>query len=117
VTNIIKIHQTTANPRFNIDAGVTVLKNVSELWRTESMENKLKLCYTIGKNNHLTVTYSSAHRVADDAQFQESALDSFRWPGLAMDLLHNIEVDDGKGELGFDIAARGREVCATLEPS
>ncbi|WVF70073.1 hypothetical protein IAT40_004860 [Kwoniella sp. CBS 6097] len=101
LTNILKADKST-RPTERIGLTVISLKLLEEvikLLQTEGLEERVRLCFIL------------ASLVADDATLQKSAAERC-CPTLIVGMLHQINQDESKGELGNDLASRSRE--ATL---
>ncbi|WVQ97812.1 hypothetical protein IAU59_004927 [Kwoniella sp. CBS 9459] len=101
LTNILKADKRT-KPTERIGSTVISLKLLEEvikLLQTEKLEERVRLCFIL------------AALVADDATLQKSAAERC-CPTLIVGMLHTINQDEAKGELGNDAASRSRE--ATL---
>ncbi|OCF37579.1 hypothetical protein I316_00705 [Kwoniella heveanensis BCC8398] len=98
LTNILKADK-SSKPTERIGLTVISLKLLEEvikLLQTESLEERMRLCFIL------------AALVADDAALQKNAAERC-CPTLIVGMLHSINQDEAKGELGNDLASRSRE--------
>ncbi|KAK8846743.1 hypothetical protein IAR55_005830 [Kwoniella newhampshirensis] len=101
LTNIVKAHK-GSRPSDRIRSVIInfqLIDEIGRLLKTEGWEERVKLCFIL------------AALVSDDASLQKMAADK-GCPAQLTTILLSIGQDEGKGELGNDLASRSRE--ATL---
>ncbi|WWD22052.1 hypothetical protein CI109_106540 [Kwoniella shandongensis] len=101
LTNIVKAHK-SSRPSDRVRSVIINFQLIDEIVRllkTEGLEERVKLCFIL------------AALVSDDAPLQQMAADK-GCPAQLINILLSINEEEGKGELGNDLASRSRE--ATL---
>ena len=116
LTNIVKADKgsKTAERVRSTVMNLQILVGIISLLRSEGMEEKVKLCFILGK----LISPYAAHRayksvtaalVSDDGNLQKSAADQ-GCPALAMQLFFAVDKGLDRGDFGMDVASRSKEV-------
>jgi hypothetical protein len=88
-----------------------LLDVTAKLLKTETLEGKVKLCFILGRYIRRELELTSAALVSDDSQLQQNAAEH-GCPELLVEMMHDIDRAEQKGELGADLASRSQEVSS-----